>query len=753
MTGLPDADASRAVLIGVHGYETLDDLPAVEQNLTGLRDVFTDPALWGLPEGNCVLAPQPPTARTVLDTVWETAAQATDALIVYYAGHGLTDPHTDELCLALPDSDPERPYTALPYESLRRVILGAGGRARRKVVILDCCYSGRALVGGMSASSRVADQAVVDGTYLLTASAETRKALAPPGERYTAFTGELISTLSEGLPGGPDFLDMETVYRQLHTRLSARSRPLPQQRNRNAGARIALVRNANRTADPEPSPPPSPPGPPAAQDPWGAVHQGAALLASKIAGTLGPSPATVYAHSDGYLITTTDPAVICEITTATELEAQFGAAIGMEAQFGAELVRALVHRMRAEWSDGAATAVVMAEAMIRRAFVLIRDGAASPTRLAAELNSFGDPAADLVRHSSFEIGTRERLVEAMTTMTGDPSGAAKLAEAADAVGRDGVIVVQGNSAEPGVSMRYEPYEYFLPVDPSDGERLLGHGMLEAVLLVENEPSSGDLLPEREWESPIVLRPAPGGIAMEVRSITGPVKAFLPDEFRLDTLTDIIDLTGAEPVPGTESRYRAKIPKATVDRNGLHIVHNDRSSDHRVAQLVARLRSRIDEAESPAARAALERRLSRAATGVATVLVGVPGEPGPRPERVETFVRARNVLPTLVKHGGVDGGGAALHAAADHFSGSRIDPATDVLYAGLTAPLALFMAACGPSTDRAFSMLRSMPGVNGFDLRTGRLAMMAEAGVVDSAAVLAGAVTAAVETTRQFLTLA
>ena len=59
MTRLPDADGSRAVLIGVHRYDALDDLPAVEQNLTGLRDVFIDPALWGLAERNCLLVRQP----------------------------------------------------------------------------------------------------------------------------------------------------------------------------------------------------------------------------------------------------------------------------------------------------------------------------------------------------------------------------------------------------------------------------------------------------------------------------------------------------------------------------------------------------------------------------------------------------------------------------------------------------------------------------------------------------------------------
>ncbi|EPH45013.1 branched-chain amino acid ABC transporter substrate-binding protein [Streptomyces aurantiacus] len=80
----------------------------------------------------------------------------------------------------------------------------------------------------------------------------------PPGETYTAFTGELITALSEGIPRAPDPMDMDTVYRHLHRALAAKSRPLPQQRNRNTGGLIALARN-RAAPPPEPTPEPRPP--------------------------------------------------------------------------------------------------------------------------------------------------------------------------------------------------------------------------------------------------------------------------------------------------------------------------------------------------------------------------------------------------------------------------------------------------------------------------------------------------------------
>lgn len=272
MTILPDPAASQALLIGVHDYESMPALPAVERNLTGLTGAFTDPELWGLPPSHCVALSQPPSAQDVLDTLSRVALRATDTLVVYYAGHGLIDPYSDELYLALPGSDQERLYSALPFEWVRRAVLDPRIGARHKVVILDCCYSGRALLGGMSGTTQVADHALIDGTSLMAASAQTRKALSPPGEEFTAFSGELITALTEGIADGPPLLDMQTLYRHLYTELASKARPLPQQRNRNTGGLIALARNrahadhiAHRPQPPvEPSPPSAEPSPPPA---------------------------------------------------------------------------------------------------------------------------------------------------------------------------------------------------------------------------------------------------------------------------------------------------------------------------------------------------------------------------------------------------------------------------------------------------------------------------------------------------------
>ncbi|MFF3691065.1 caspase domain-containing protein [Streptomyces sp. NPDC002187] len=239
MSVLPDPGASRAVLVGTSRYDHLEQLPAVSNNLQALAEILCSPLALQLPPQHCTVVENPAAAHTAMAAVREAAADARDTLVFYFAGHGLID-QQDTLSLALPHTELGRVETGLPYDWLRQALLGSV--AERHVVILDCCYSGLAL-GRMSASSSLADQAAVEGSFLLAASAETRTALAPVGDTYTAFTGALLDTLRLGVPDGPPLLDLGAVFRHLRVTLEARGHPIPQARDRNSGARVALGRN------------------------------------------------------------------------------------------------------------------------------------------------------------------------------------------------------------------------------------------------------------------------------------------------------------------------------------------------------------------------------------------------------------------------------------------------------------------------------------------------------------------------------
>jgi hypothetical protein len=259
---LPDPSTSHAVLIGASRYDTaLEPLPGVRNNLVRLAQILADPQLCGLPQDHIHVLSDPRSPSEVLRALNSAARQATDTLIVYFAGHGLRDPDTLELYLALPAADAETLHEALRYDDVRRAVVRTS-RAAKRVVLLDCCFSGAAMIGGMSgATVELADEARlgvedgedIDSTYLMTASAPTALALADPAEQYTAFTGELIEAVSGGIASAPGLLDTGSLFSDVRRRLIANRRPRPQGRAQNNGRAIVLVRNRLAVAD-DPAP-------------------------------------------------------------------------------------------------------------------------------------------------------------------------------------------------------------------------------------------------------------------------------------------------------------------------------------------------------------------------------------------------------------------------------------------------------------------------------------------------------------------
>ncbi|MEU3064405.1 caspase, EACC1-associated type [Streptomyces subrutilus] len=244
MTGLPDPAASRAVLVGSSAYRHLPALPAVEANVKDLGAELCDATVWGLPEQHCTLVRDPQHPAELIDPVLRAGEEATDTLIVYYAGHGMRDTDSTDLYLALHGSRENTGYTAVAYQHVRSALRAS--RARRKIVLLDCCFSGRAARTLAGEQHELAAQVAVDGAYVLTASPRDRVALAPDGERHTAFTGELLTILRDGIHDGPELLDLDILHRTLAARLRVKNRPQPQCSQENGIGRLRLVRNRAR---------------------------------------------------------------------------------------------------------------------------------------------------------------------------------------------------------------------------------------------------------------------------------------------------------------------------------------------------------------------------------------------------------------------------------------------------------------------------------------------------------------------------
>lgn len=238
-TRLPHHATSTVLLLGTGAYDdpALPDIPAVANNLADLAAVLTgtsggfDPAR---------VHRHLDLSITDLPRIAEAAESAADTLLVYFAGHGFVESDGD-LYLGLQATElPRRKHSALPYERLRDLVRDSP--ARNRVVILDCCYAGRA-VGTLAEDGDPGGQLDIAGTYILAATSPTRRAHAPAGERHSAFTGALLSLLRQGIDNGDALIRIAQLFPHLRTALVARGLPAPQQRGTDTVGDLALTRN------------------------------------------------------------------------------------------------------------------------------------------------------------------------------------------------------------------------------------------------------------------------------------------------------------------------------------------------------------------------------------------------------------------------------------------------------------------------------------------------------------------------------
>ena len=247
---IPDFDLARTRVILIGTSESPNDpmhlppLPAVRFNLSAMMRAFEDESIVGIDYRNIFTILDADTPSDITRRLARIAKQATDTLIVYYAGHGIISRRNRELLLATySTTEDECDQTALKFEELKQAI--SNSIAKKKIVILDCCYSGRAFVGhmgGLGSFLRNAIDRKPAGACWITATNSNTEAKSPEGSKYTAFTGELLSVLENGIPE-VDALTLDRVFKEVRARLLAREFPEPQFYNHQDGGNLIVAKN------------------------------------------------------------------------------------------------------------------------------------------------------------------------------------------------------------------------------------------------------------------------------------------------------------------------------------------------------------------------------------------------------------------------------------------------------------------------------------------------------------------------------
>lgn len=229
-------DNFNVMLIGVGKYKYEKwNIPNIESNINKLLGLFNNPKYSRIPSNQINVIKN--NSNQFYDVLYLKQALINfadsltqdDCAIIYYSGHGvqiydrfigelttmLTTPMTNENNIEI---------QGLPIEQLDRII--STSKAKVKIIIIDCCYSGRLLSKKLTPNM---DEVIVNdisGNVIITSSSANSVSLYPDSPlEPTSFTGTFIDVIENGIEKQVPFLTLEIILELLNSKLRINKLP------------------------------------------------------------------------------------------------------------------------------------------------------------------------------------------------------------------------------------------------------------------------------------------------------------------------------------------------------------------------------------------------------------------------------------------------------------------------------------------------------------------------------------------------
>jgi len=492
--------------------------------------------------------------------------------------------------------------------------------------------------------------------------------------------------------------------------------------------------------------------------------EGIDTVANAVKVTLGPAARTVVLEKPWG-----SPSIINDgVTIAKDIE------LGDPfANMGAKLIQEVASKTQDNAGDGTSTASILAQRLCHNGLENMESGS-SPVELKAGFDSAIEAVVESLKERAVPVETGETIKQVATIASNnDDEIGSLIAEAVDAVGREGVITVEeAKSIETSLNV-VEGMEfnkgYVSPYMITDREKREAVHESPLILLTDHTISSAqDLLPSLEasvqQKRPllIVAKDIEGeALATLVLNVVSKVvKAAavkapgFGDEIS-EQLDDIAVLTGAKPLfkdQGADLKAQGPASLGSADRV---IVGKSKTTivggggDPKATEERAKLlRGQAKLATSKWDREKIEKRVGKLTGGVAVLKIGAATET----EVKETKARvddALNATRAAMAEGVVAGGGVTLLRAREclkELAGSAEGDRAigiNLVYDALSAPTWQISANAGADGDEVIGIILSSDDENyGYNARTGEYVDMVEAGILDPAKVTRNALQSA-----------
>ncbi len=425
---------------------------------------------------------------------------------------------------------------------------------------------------------------------------------------------------------------------------------------------------------------------------------------------------------------------------------------------GAQLVKEVATKTNDTVGDGTTTATLLAQAIVNDGLRNVAAGA-NPLAIRRGIEKAVNAAVDEMKKQAQPVETKEQIASVGTISAGDPNVGAKISDAMDVVGKDGVITVEdgqtfdiqidtveGMQFDKGYVSAYfvtdndrmeatlkDPYILMTDQKISNVQDIMP--VLEAVsragksLLIIAEDIEGEALPT------LVLNKVRGALSVVA------VKAPGYGDRRKRMLEDIAALTGGQvaldelgiKVADITADMLGTAKSVTVTKDNTTIVDGGGSKEAIEAR-VAQIKGELEHTDSDFDREKLQERLAKLSGGVAVIKVGAATETELKEikHRVEDALQATRAA---VEEGIVAGGGVAFMDAVPALDAVEIDDpeekiGVDIVKKALTAPVATIAKNAGFEGAVVVDKVAELPAGQGLNSASGEWGDMIEMGVLD-----------------------
>ena len=480
-----------------------------------------------------------------------------------------------------------------------------------------------------------------------------------------------------------------------------------------------------------------------------ALAAGVNKLADAVKVTLGPKGRYVALEKSYGAPTITNDGV----TVAKEVELE-----DPVENMGAQLVREVAVKTNDVAGDGTTTATLLADVIVSEGLRNVTAGA-DALGIRRGIQKATDVVVEAIKADAEEVSTKEQIANVGTISAGDAEIGEKIAEAMEAVGKDGAISVEesqtfGLDIEIVEGMQYDR-GYISPYMATDMEKMEAVLKDPYILLTDQKISNiQDMVPlleevMRSGRPLFVVAEDVEGEALatillnRLRGTLNCVAIKAPGfgDRRKRILEDIAAVTGAQVV---DKDFGMTIADATIDMMGTaktvkvtkdnSLIVDGAGDKKAIEDRISQIKSELDRTESDFDREKLQERLAKLSGGVAVLKVGAATESElkEKKSRIEDALQATRAA---VEEGIVAGGGVALVdalPALDSIDASDKDEEVGVgiIRKALEAPMRAIAQNAGYEGSVVVEHVKGMGRGEGLNCATGEYGNMIAMGVND-----------------------